>query len=441
MSETGEPDAALERFSDFLGGLNGGVQVFSLMMAEPGFARELISTMAYAPRLARDLSRQPALLDGMLEGDFAIPLIMDEPDRILFQLQTEIERVDDFELRLNAARRVHREEQLRIGYQLLRGQTSAEVAGVAYTRLADACIEIMAQVALQEVERRFGQWPARWAVCAMGKAGGRELTATSDLDIMVIYDPGNPAPLDDLAPRFTQRLIAALSAPTEEGALYEVDMQLRPSGKGGPVAVKLSAFESYYEDKAWTWEFMALSRLRVVAGDSALAEEIDQIRRAALMRRSSWPELTQDVLDMRRRVEKQRPAQSMWDLKLTPGGMMDVEFVVQHEMLKHAQSTPQIIAANTALAIDRLTKAGIFNQTEAMILGDGYQTQVNLQHALRISLAGDFKPEAVSRGMKSWIAKVTGHESFDGMMTRLAGMQCQIASLRQKKIGPLATES
>ena len=150
---------------------------------------------------------------------------------------------------LNVARRFHREEAFRIGYQLLRGTIGATMAGAAYADLADACVARVGRCGEEDVTQKFEGTVGRWSICGLGKFGGRELTASSDLDLMLIYERDMGASDENLAPRFVQRLVAALSAPTEEGALYEVDMQLRPSGRAGPVAVRFRPFESYYQER------------------------------------------------------------------------------------------------------------------------------------------------------------------------------------------------
>ncbi len=441
MAETGEPDAAFNRFYDFISGLRGGVQVFSLMLAEEKFSKDLISAMAYAPKLAADLARQPALLDGMLDQSFSEPLSKDSDEGVASALKRAVERENDFEGKLNAARRFHREESLRIGYHILRGQADAADAGPAYSRLADASIQCMAEASLAEVQRKFGDWPGNWVVGAFGKLGGRELSATSDLDIIVIYDPGNPPHPNDLAARFTQRLIAALSAPTEEGDLYEVDMQLRPSGKAGPVAVKLSSFDKYYKGDAWTWEFMALSRLRIVAGDACLAGKVEDIAARALQSRSNYSDLKLDILNMRRRLARDRKPYGLWDLKLAQGGLLDIEFVVQQTLLEFAYESPEVIKSNTKDAISMLNKVEAFSQEEAKSLTSAYELQINLQQALRIATRNNFEPEKASEGMKSWLATTVGMKYFSELEQYLKQSQAEVAQIRMKKIGDISTDN
>ncbi|WP_018996604.1 bifunctional [glutamine synthetase] adenylyltransferase/[glutamine synthetase]-adenylyl-L-tyrosine phosphorylase [Hirschia maritima] len=441
MSDTGQPNTALTRFADFISGLRGGVQVFSLMLAEPKFSRDLISAMAYAPKLATDLARQPALLDGMLDHSFNAPLDQDSDEGVKQALEKAVFREDGFEDRINVARRFHREEALRIGYQVLRGQANAKDAGPAYTRLADAAISCMAQVALDEVERKFGEWPGKWVIGAFGKLGGRELSATSDLDIIVIYDPGTPPHPNDLAARFTQRLIAALSAPTEEGELYEVDMQLRPSGKAGPVAVKVSSFEKYYQGDAWTWEFMALSRLRIIAGDAELAQKIEMIAQRALQSRSTYEDLEKDILDMRCRLARDRKPFGVWDLKLAEGGLLDIEFVVQQAILQNADTKPEIVLSNTREAILELGGQEVLSLEEAEALEEAYSFQVDLQQALRIAVTGKFDVDQASIGLKKWLTQSVGESSFSEVTEKLKEVQKRVSDIRVEKIGALATEN
>jgi glutamate-ammonia-ligase adenylyltransferase len=439
MSKAGEPDNAFQRFMEFFSELKSGVQVMSLMLAEPALTREIIRTMSYAPKLAADLALRPALIDAMLEPSFRMPVRSDEPGARARKLKLQLERADDFEGKLNAARRFHREEAFRIGYQLLQGALGASDAGIAYADLADACVGALAEVCEQDVLSRFPGSIGRWSICALGKFGGRELTATSDLDMMLIYDP-----VDDgggtLAARFIQRLVAALSAPTEEGTLYEVDLQLRPSGKAGPVAVRLSSFERYYREEAWTWEFMALTRIRPVAGDPELGRIVLHFAREALRLKSSDPKITEDVADMRRRMARDRKARSVWDIKLAPGGLVDIEFVIQHAILLAAADIPGAVQPTSLDAVKALAAAGRLAPAEAAKLVEGLTFQLQLQQALRIATGDQFDPETASPGLKQWLANHLGQKEFSELAARLDRVQASIAALRVQKLGPLATD-
>ncbi|HVY89221.1 MAG TPA: bifunctional [glutamine synthetase] adenylyltransferase/[glutamine synthetase]-adenylyl-L-tyrosine phosphorylase [Hyphomonadaceae bacterium] len=439
MSEVGEPDAAFERFRDFFSGLGSGVQVMSLMLAEPGLTRDLIETMAFAPQLAADLARRPALMDSMLEPSFRAPVTADAAGSRERRLRGLLARAEGFEGQLNAARRFHRDEAFRIGYQLLRGAIGASEAGAAYADLADACVASLADASEADIVSRFPGSIGKWSVCALGKFGGRELTATSDLDLMLIYEPSDPSG-GQLAARFVQRLIAALSAPTEEGRLYEVDMQLRPSGRAGPVAVRFSSFESYYRGEAWTWEFMALTRLRPVAGDPDLGRRVVASARQALELKSSDTNITTDVADMRRRMARERPAKSRWDVKLAPGGLVDIEFVIQHAILIAAGGAPGVVKPTSIDAVKALAEAGRFSPGDAAVLIEGLTLQLNLQQALRIAVGDAFDPTAASGGLKAWLASHLGLKDFSALEARLEQVQAAVAALRTRRLGPLTTE-
>jgi glutamate-ammonia-ligase adenylyltransferase len=439
MSEAGEPDAAFDRFRDFFSALGSGVQVMSLMLAEPALTRDLIETMAFAPQLASDLARRPALMDSMLEPAFRAPVSSDRPGSREARLRDLLKRASGFESQLNAARRFHREEAFRIGYQLLRGAIGASEAGAAYADLADACVAVLADACETDMTSRFSGSIGKWCVCALGKFGGRELTASSDLDLMLIYEPESESG-GGLASRFVQRLIAALSAPTEEGLLYEVDMQLRPSGRAGPVAVRFSAFHRYYRGEAWTWEFMALTRLRPVAGDVELGRRILEAAREALQLKSTDPKITEDVADMRRRMARERPAKSRWDVKLAPGGLIDIEFIIQHAILLAAGEAPGAVRPTSIDAVKALAAAGRIGSGEAAVLAEGLTFQLNLQQALRIAAGDSFDPGTASPGLRAWLANHLGLKDFSALEARLGAVQSAVEALRLRKLGPLTTE-
>ena len=242
------------------------MQVQSLFLAQPRLLELIVRVMAYAPRFAQTLARQPAALDALLDPAFFAPF---QP---LGAPSPQLAGAEGFEAAMEAARRLHRERTFQIGLQVLAGAASATAAGEAFAELADVCVAGLAQAALAEVGRQAGAFPGEVAVIALGKCGSREMSASSDLDLMTLYRANAPDAAsaekgwaaETFYGRFTGRLITALSAPTAQGELYEVDMRLRPSGTAGPVAVSFAAFEGYYAEVAETWEYLALTRARPV---------------------------------------------------------------------------------------------------------------------------------------------------------------------------------
>ena len=317
---------------------------------------------------------------------------------------------------MNVVRRLHREQAFRIGMQTLSGRVGPEAAGRAFTTLADAAMRTLSDAALKEAERLGGAFPGAVAVIALGKAGSREMTAGSDLDLMTVYDAAPDAvsagkgwAADLFHARFTQRLIAALSAHTGEGGLYEVDMRLRPSGSKGPVSVRLSAFEAYYAEEAQTWEFMALTRARVAwTSDPAFGAQVVAAIEAALRRPRPGIDVAGDVRRMRDLMDRERPAQGVWDLKLAPGGLVDVEFVGQFRQLQAATDG----GALTVATLDQLS--------DEPVLAEAWRLQQRLGQWLACAFDDRPDPDGEPQAFRRRLAAAAGAADFGALTARLA---------------------
>ena len=445
MGDTGEADMAFGRFHDFLAALPAGVQVLSLLEREPPLLRGLLSALALSPLLAETLGRKPAILDSMFEPIFAAPIASETLEVRRARLRDMAAGTDTFEEAINTVRRWRREEAFRIGFQALTGAASAEACGAAYADIADCCVQMAAEEALKEIFRRFGPPPGRWAVFGFGKLGARELAEGSDLDILIVYDPFATPPeetkLDasDYFTRFTQRLIAGLSAPTEEGTLYEVDMNLRPSGRAGPVAVRLSAATAYYEKDAWTWELMALTRLRFVAGDPGLGAEIAAMARRVLAQPRDAAKIARDAADMRARVARDKGDDGPWDLKLAPGGIMDLEFIAQYLTLLGAAKGG--VYGNTSDALLALGREGALRADEAGGLARASQMLLSLTYVLRLAYSGKFQPDRAAEGLKTLLAKAGGAPDFPTLEQQLLELRRFVRSDLLRHFGEAATEA
>ena len=413
---TGAPDPAFNRFADFFSTLSSGVQIQSLFLAEPKLFELVVEVMAFAPRLAVTLARRPAALDAMLDRGFFEALEADD----LAELERAITAADGFEAAMDAARRAHRERAFRIGVQVMASSADARAAGRAHTALADACIRALAAVSLNEAVRIGGAFPGEVAVIALGKAGSREMTARSDLDLMTLYraeasdaaSAGKGWGAETFYSRFTQRLLTALSSPTTEGELYPVDMQLRPSGSAGPVAVSLAAFESYYEREAETWEFLALTRARVVwATSEAFALDAADAVERALRRPRDPAKLAKDVADMRALMGRERPPSGFWDMKLSPGGLVDIEFAVQAAQIAHAAERGPL-CSNTGEALEALRSADLVEDTQAAALLSAWTLQQDLGQVLKVALADDGDPAVEPPRFQALLARAGHAKSF-----------------------------
>ena len=420
---SGAPDAAFNRFSDFFAGLSSGVQVQSLFLAQSKLFGLIVKVLAFAPELARTLARQPAVLEALFAPGFFAPLQAEDVRGV----EEAVAAADGFETAMDAARRAHREQAFRIGVQVMSGNTTAADAGRAFAELADACIRALAPASLAEAERIGGRFPGEVAVVALGKCGSREMSARSDLDLMTLYRPAEPAAMSELKAwsaetfyaRFTQRLVAALSAPTGEGGLYTVDLQLRPSGTSGPVAVSLKAFESYYERSAETWELLALTRARVVwASSPGFAQVAAGAVEAALRRPRDPVKTARDVLEMRGLMERERPPSGFWDLKLSPGGLVDIEFAAQHlQILNAGHGGP--LRANTAEALEAIEQAGLASPAHVEALTAAWRLQQTLSQLLKLALADGADPKGEPAGFRQALARAGRARSFQELEHRL----------------------
>ncbi|MEQ1489449.1 MAG: bifunctional [glutamine synthetase] adenylyltransferase/[glutamine synthetase]-adenylyl-L-tyrosine phosphorylase [Terricaulis sp.] len=425
FSNAGDADQAFARFASFFGSLSAGVQVLALLDARPKFLDLIARVLALAPKLGDKLARRPALLDALIEPRFAIPLGQDAPGSRLAELRDRLSDADSFEAKLNGARRFHREEAFRIAVQILDQSATPEQAGAAYADLAESCVVAMADAALEEVERQHGPQPGAFTVLALGKFGGRELAEDSDLDLMLVYDaPAENASPSDFYTRLTQRLISALSAPTEEGALYEIDTKLRPSGSKGPVAVRLSSFERYYAEEAWTWELQALTRVRPVAGDASLGARALATAHAAIARPHDRTKILAEVADMRARMDRERPSRSAWDIKLAPGGFVDIEFAAQ--ALQLTATNEAVIDANTGDALEKLTKAGAVTADVATRLDAAWRLLSTLQQTLRIAVSGDFSLETAPRPLIGRLVALADVSSGEELETVVRATQAAV---------------
>jgi glutamate-ammonia-ligase adenylyltransferase len=337
--------------------------------------------------------------------------------------------------------------------QVLEGAASAAAAGAAHADLAETCLTMMTEAALEEVARMFGPPAGAVAVLALGKFGGRELAEGSDLDIMVVHDSpeaqgegAQDGPHDGLSPheyytRFTQRLISAISAQTEEGALYEVDMQLRPSGSKGPVAVRFTSFARYYSEEAWTWELQAVTRLRPVTGDAGLGARVDASAKAALMQRRDRAKTLGEVADMRARRERDRPAKSAWNLKLAPGGLVDIEFIAQALQLVAAADAPDALSTNTGAALAQLADAGVLDAGVAEKLRQAFTLYSHLQQALRVCGADGFDPAQAPEALRLRLAAIAGVADFAELEEMLADSRAMVRAAFVDIVGPMGDGS
>jgi len=435
LAGTADPDAAFVQFDRFLSNLPSGVQLFSLFLARPEFLSLLAKVVGSAPRLATHLARTPATLDALPDADFLANL----PARPQLDANLKRQLQGSYEEQLDGARRFAREESFRVGVQLVDGTAKAEQAGPAFARIAESVIGGLLPVAGAELAASAGTVPgAAFAIIAMGKLGGREMTASSDLDLVFVYDTpqgvegsDGPRPLSPTLyfARLAQRLISALTTPTAAGTLYDVDMRLRPSGNKGPAAVSFKSFADYHERESWTWEHLALTRARVVAGPEKLRMRIEAEIAARLTAPRDRTLILADARDMREKIAAQYPGSNRWDLKYAPGGLIDIEFLAQSLQLVHASARPDILDTNTVTALEKIAAAGILGDGDAHILLEGARLQTSLTQILRIALEETLEPGTASSGLKALLVHAGDAVNFVQLERELAARQDEVRAV------------
>ena len=436
LGTTPDPNATLASFDRFLAELPTGVQLFSLLHTNPGLLRLLADILGSAPRLAHILSHRTRVLDAVLDPGFfgSEPT----PEELGQRIRHELAAANDYPERLDRARVIGNEQGFLIGVRVLTGTISAERAGGAYARLAEALIgELQSEVDAEMVRQHGRVEGGAAAVIAMGKLGGREMAANSDLDLIVVYDypegtvhsdGPKPLPGQQYYGRFTQRLIASLAAQTAEGRLYDVDMRLRPSGAKGPVASHLIGFADYQQNSAWAWEHMALTRARALTGPLGLRERVETTISGVLTRARDSVTLAADVRDMRSRIAADKPASGHWDLKLIRGGMLDIEFIAQYLQLKYACAQPGILDQNTPAALEKLAVHGFLPAATAAVLLPAARLYQALSQTLRLCLDGPFDPGNAPKGLAQLLCRAADAPDLARLEITLKECQSDVAA-------------
>lgn len=417
LASTADPDSAFIKFDEFLSRLPAGVQIFSLFAANPQLLKLIANILGSAPKLAKTLSRNPGLLDAVLTGAFYAPLPNRETlEEELAQLLTARAGLDDT---VNILCQFKNEKIFQAGIQLLNNIAGHESIGAFLTSVAEIILDTLVQQLSAEFAETYGHIPgSELAIIAMGRLGAQELTFASDLDLIFVYDTPEPDALSDGEKPFTasvyynrlcQRLVGALTSLNREGRLYEIDTRLRPLGKDGPLATSLAAFDQYFDSSAWTFEFMALTRARVVAGGKSLsqrlsasiAHHLDKPRDAGIIRH--------DVAQMREKVAQEFGTKNPWHIKYIRGGLMDIDFLHQYWRLTHTQGHKG--------------------------LDEAQQFYTHLLHLLRLCSGGTLEEDTAPEGLKTLLYTHLGFASFEELKQKLIQMEQHIHRIYQHILG------
>ena len=431
LSRAENPDAGFAAFDRFLAGLRAGGRLFSLLRQNPELIRFVALIIGVAPRLADILARHPHFIDPLVDPGFfgALP----DEARLRENLERSLTEASGFEAMLDAIRLFGQEHMFLIGARIISGSLSAEQAGETFARLADILLNVVHRWVQTDFAKMHGYIDGgESALLALGRLGAREMTASSDLDLIVVYDFDQEQPQSDgkrplhggqYFARLTQRMIGALTVQTNYGVLYPVDMRLRPSGRSGPVATQIDGFKHYQEHEAWTWEHMALTRARVVSGTPHFSARVDAVIREVLCRPRDMPAIAGDVVEMRGAIAKEKGDADSWDLKYAAGGLIDIEFIAQYLQLIHAAKLPEILDTSTARTLEKAERLGVMPPQEAAVLRPAVRLFHDLTQILRLCLPASFDVQAASPGIMALLARAADLPDFPTLSAHLTDTQ------------------
>jgi len=437
LAKTAQPDEALRALDGFLSGLPAGVQLFSLFEANPHLIDLLVDIVGTSHALAAHLSHNAAVFDAVIGGSF----FSDWPgqEKLQAELSHALSQEADYETQLDFARRWCKEWHFRIGVHHLRGLIDGAQAGRQYAELAGAVIAAILPCVTEQFAKKHGPAPGRGAaVLGMGSLGAGRINSQSDLDMIVIYDPldqdmsDGPRPLATRTyyARFTQALITALSAPMSQGRLYEVDMRLRPSGNQGPVATSWASFTNYQRNEAWVWEHLALTRARVVAGDTGLAQDIETFRTKFLSQAQDRQKVLREVAEMRARLAAAKSPAGIWDAKNGPGRMMDIELMAETGALLSG-----VTRRDVHTGLEGAVAAELLDVVQVQTLRDCYDLCWSVQCATRLLSGKVIEADEMGEGGSAFLCRATGFEQVAQLQAALQENYTAAADIIGRVIG------
>ncbi len=440
---SGDADSALAAFDAALARMPAAVELFSILKSHHEVRDLFGDILGGAPRLAQVVTQRPHVLDAAIDpaslGSGSDEASYDARARRILR------GPDHFEEFLDGARDMALEESFLVGVRTLSGMLAPDAAGPAYAGLAATLVRATLAQVCAVFERDYGRVPGgRCAIVGMGKLGSREMTATSDLDLVLIYDFDEQRPDSDGAKslhavqyytRLTQRLVSALTVATRRGRLYDVDLRLRPSGGKGPLATQLRSFIEYQMSEAETWEHMALTRARPIAGDAGLMHQLETTIASVIAQPRDEAALRKAVRDMRALIAQEKGDAQVWDLKLVRGGMMDIEFIAQYLALNYAAAHAEILKVDTQDILRAATQVGVLDAAQGEKLVATHRLYTILMQMFRLSTEGAFDPKTMAAGVLRRIAAAADLPDFRLLESVLADTRAEVRSIFEALLG------
>ncbi len=387
-------ELAALRSADFLEPLLRRESYLSLLWERPMVHERLLKLLGSARWPASYLLKHPGVMDE-LAGDAWLTERF-EPPAFEAELALRLKSLkssgqDDVETLLNLLRRAHHAELFRTLARDIEGQLTVEQVADDLSALADTMLRVTVAWCWERHKNKHQDHP-QIAIIGYGKLGGKELGYGSDLDIVFIYEDTDENS-GEIYSSFVRKLITWLDTKTSEGDLFEIDTALRPNGNSGLLVTSFAAFSDYQEKRgsntAWTWEHQAMTRARFVAGYEPLRAKFDQIRQNVISAPRDLPALKQEIIAMRDKVRAAHPVKSdQFDVKHSPGGMVDAEFAVQFLVLAHGAAHPELQGNVGNIALMQLAEAaGLLSAGVGEAAADAYRSLRHVQHVARLDEA------------------------------------------------------
>jgi glutamate-ammonia-ligase adenylyltransferase len=441
FGNSSDPDGAINAFDNALVKMPAAIELLSILKNNADLRRLFAEILGTAPRLSEIVAQNPHVLDVLVDPEFTRGVAAQDARA---RIAPRLEREKDHEDFLDRARELARAERFLLGTRVLSRVLPLAEAGHAHTAIAEVFLDLVLKRVRREFARNHGVIEgAEMIVLGYGKAGSREMTANSDLDLVVLYEAPAEAISDGARPllpaeyfaRLTQRLISALSAPMKTGTLYEIDLRLRPSGRKGTVATSLAGFRDYQSTEAETWEHMALTRARVLAGDPRLADRVRSAIADILTRPRERKTLLADAAAMRGLMAKEKPGLNAFDVKDRAGGLVDCEFIAQTIVLAEASLHGELIGLGTVETIEAAGNLGLLAREDSETLAAAWRLQSALTQATRLCISGPFDETAASPVFKRRLAGLLDMPDFAFLVRELASCQRAVRAIFERAIG------
>ncbi|MEM9500631.1 MAG: bifunctional [glutamate--ammonia ligase]-adenylyl-L-tyrosine phosphorylase/[glutamate--ammonia-ligase] adenylyltransferase [Pseudomonadota bacterium] len=438
IAASDDPARAFVRWEGILDRAPSAINLFRLLDARPGLLARLVAALTFAPILSDEIGRRPELLDTLLDRH-ALELPGSVED-ILATMEAKAVR-DDYESVLDSIRLVTGELRFTLGVQLIEGLADPLDIASALSRIAEAGMRLAVRKTELEFALSHGRIEgSQLLVLGLGRLGGGALTHASDLDIVYLFtgdfssesDGSRPLGATHYFNRLASRVSAALSVPTAQGALYEVDTRLRPQGTQGPLAVSCEAFAKYQREAAWTWEHMALARARVLVGSPEARAELEEIMADVIQQQRDPARLREAVLTMRSEIAKNKQLGGPLDIKQMRGGLVDFEFAIHFLQLRDgaelAKSHPAALNPDLGTAIGGLIDAGLFPKE----MREAYDLMTRLLVSGRLLAPGGKEPPPSAA---SALAKTCGASDYDNLLQALTKARQSVAEVWSTILG------